>query len=59
MSDLLKSACYGKDAFESHELAAKVAGKKKRKGGRVQAYRCGYCDYWHVGGTLRRRKTRR
>lgn len=45
------TACVGKDAFATRDLAGKVADRMRR--GRcthpVNAYRCDACRKWHVG----------
>jgi hypothetical protein len=47
-----ESACEGKDKFASKPDAERVANRrrKKRSGAmRARAYRCPYCDHWHIG----------
>ena len=38
-------ACDGKQAFDSRELAWKIASRKARR----VIYRCHHCGKWHVG----------
>ena len=49
-------ACEGKQAFDSHSLAERIAKRIKRRanGGsysQVSVYRCGFCNKFHVGNT--------
>lgn len=46
------AACTGKEAFDTPQLAAKVAAKRKRNG---DHYRCRICGKYHIGGNGKRR----
>jgi len=55
-----QSACVGKQCFASAKLANFVA-KSRRGYGKThrlrEAYRCGFCGFWHLG--TRDKQTRR
>lgn len=54
--------CTGKQAFKSHDQAAPVAQRMRRKhetGCQVEAYHCKHCGDWHIGQAERRRKHKR
>ena len=45
------AACNGKARFNSHALAMEVETRSKRRSGlNRQAYRCGHCGGYHLGG---------
>lgn len=51
--------CTGKQAFLSHDQAAPVAQRMRRKyetGCAVEAYHCVHCNRWHVGQADKKRK---
>lgn len=60
MTDLTEEAqaavCAGKDAFHSPAAAHLVAANHRRRGKKVEVYRCPACGQWHIG---RRDKLRR
>lgn len=43
--------CDGKDRMPNPRVARQVAARMRgrRDGARVQAYRCPFCEHWHVG----------
>ena len=46
--------CSGKEKFATYELAARVAGRRRRSNGNakksgVHPYRCVACSYFHIG----------
>lgn len=46
------AACDGKAAYDSRDLAERVAKRGRRfgKAESLRAYRCESCGKWHVGG---------
>lgn len=53
-----RRGCTGKQAFLSHEQAAPVAQRMRRKhetGCAVEAYHCLHCGRWHIGQAEKRR----
>lgn len=45
-------SCDGKAKHDSEAKAWRaIAGVTKRRGwdGKMNAYRCGYCGFWHIG----------
>ena len=43
-------SCLGKDPFADPALARKVAhGIAKRRAAKINAYKCRFCSFWHVG----------
>ena len=45
--------CQGKETFASPQLARDVAGRRQRRGQKVDAYRCKVCCQWHIGARNR------
>lgn len=41
--------CGRKRAYQTKAAAQKVVGRHAREGDVVEAYRCRWCDRWHVG----------
>jgi hypothetical protein len=49
--------CDGKERFDSHEQASKVAGRKSRRHEmRANVYHCRICGGFHIGNRPRFRK---
>lgn len=44
-----QSQCEGKQPLK-RDVAIRIQHQSERK---VVAYRCGYCEHWHVGSQLR------
>lgn len=56
--------CDGKQAFDSHQLAQRVASRRRGHSGHFHPYRCASCGKWHLGGNvvpkaIRERRSRR
>lgn len=51
MSDefLIASMCRGKEAFTTPQIAREVERKRRRRGIKVETYRCLVCQQWHLG----------
>lgn len=53
------ASCDGKCSLTAdlaHRVAARIARRAKCH---VEAYRCAWCGFWHVGNSPRRRRKRR
>lgn len=46
--EFIVASCEGKDRL-THERAHSIARRQRRKGHRVQAYKCPVCGSWHIG----------
>lgn len=58
-SHLLLSSGLPKIAYSSKEKALKAAGKMQAKhGGRFSAYKCAFCDGYHIGRSRTRQEAK-
>ena len=58
-SHLLLSSGLPKVAYSSKGKALKAAGKMQAKhGGRFSAYKCAFCDFYHVGRSRTRKEAK-
>jgi hypothetical protein len=48
-AEVKAAGCAGKERFEGPEAARKVARRMNAKGVGVNAYRCQFCQGWHIG----------
>lgn len=57
---LRSTQCDGKHRFDSMPLAKKVASKQnQRKDTQISAYRCGFCNGWHVGQHIKKSRNKK
>lgn len=47
--DHISAQCAGKSSFPSRAIAKEIARKARRKGVKVNEYRCDHCGRWHIG----------
>lgn len=51
------AACAGKQRFRDANEALRIAKlASRRKDTRPNAYKCRYCEGWHIGETMRTRR---
>jgi hypothetical protein len=51
-------ACDGKQRFDSYDLAMSVQDRRRR-GDKLNAYRCMFCQGWHLGHHVSKKRVGR
>lgn len=52
-----RASCIGKERLTKTQARTAAARMYKRDRSSINAYRCPYCNYWHVGKRQKRRET--